>query len=217
MHHKVDGELLSCPVFGKSNIRRMTFLAKWTQEWWFNRIPLPLTHNFLEMGGGGAECQAPAKHAKAQVWSSSMQQMSSNSWSNRRPECRPDEETVRDGAAGQELSYRVGYHRQLQGNQRAHLSLIKPKVIGNVIYEKCRPMYRRVAGGQAATQTEKGKFLFNPKHAYMRWQYAHVISWKSVMTLTGKSFNNKETLWKSQLSAIISILLRSLQTSSPSL
>jgi len=28
------------------------------------------------------------------------------------------------------------------------------------IYEKSRPMYRKMAGGQAATQTEKGKVVF---------------------------------------------------------
>lgn len=59
------------------------------------------------------------------------------------------------GAVGQELrvkglattvNYRVA---------RKHIvSLIKPKVIGNVIYEKFRAMYRMVAGSQAAMHTE---------------------------------------------------------------
>lgn len=59
------------------------------------------------------------------------------------------------GAVGQELrvkglattvNYRVA---------REHIvSLIKPKVIGNVIYEKSRAMYSMVAGSQAAMHPE---------------------------------------------------------------
>lgn len=54
------------------------------------------------------------------------------------------------GAVGQELRVKGVVTTVNYRVTRKHIvSLIKLKVIGNVIYEKSRPMYRMVAGSQA--------------------------------------------------------------------
>lgn len=81
----------------------MTFLAKWTQEWWFNHIPLPLTHNFLKMVG----VQQSAKHLPS-MQKPKFDPHQCNKWVAT-PEAtagrsvRVMEKLLETGAAGQEL------------------------------------------------------------------------------------------------------------------